>query len=124
MEYESIGQLNSHMNSYIANLLGITTETRLGTDLKLEPYHKNERLIHRCQLLDSTVYLCGQGADSYQDEAQINAAGITLRRIDYSIGKDVFGDDLQYSILVGIARIGVQTIKQAIEEYKRGGGIQ
>jgi len=121
MEYTTIGLLNSHMNEYIASFLGINVETRMGTDLKLEPYHKNERLIHRCQLLDSSVYLCGQGADCYQNEAQINEAGITLRRIDYSIGKEILGDNLQYSILVGIARVGVQTINEAIEEYKRGG---
>ena len=121
MEYTTIGQLNSHMNRYIANLLGINTETRMGTDLKLEPYHKNERLIRRCKLLDSTVYLCGQGADGYQDEAQINAAGITLRRINYSIGKEVLGNNLQYSILVGITKISLQKLKDAIEEYKSGG---
>jgi len=115
----NISELNIHMNSYIATLLGITTATKLGTELNLEEFHRNERLIRRCNLLNSTIYLCGQGADGYQNEAKIEAAGILLQKIDYSIGKDALGKDLQYSILLGIAKYGLDYLRLHISEWYR-----
>ena len=117
-ELETVAELNIYMNQFIAGLFGISPEIKLGTDLELDQYRKNNRLIRRCQLLGASVYLCGAGADGYQDEAQINAAGIDLRRIEYAIGKEILGGDLPYSILVGIARIGIEPIREAVEKYK------
>lgn len=114
---DSISELNVHMNSYIATMLGITTTTKLGTELNLEEYHRNDRLIRRCNLLNSTIYLCGQGADGYQNEAKIRAAGILLKKIDYSIGKNALGADLKYSILLGIAKYGIECLRKHISEW-------
>jgi hypothetical protein len=116
--YETLADLNIHMISFISSCLGIETPTRRGTELELESYRRNERLIRRCQLLGSYVYLCGQGADGYQDEETLNEVGITLRRIDYDLGKRLLGEDLPYSILVGIARQGFAKLRDEVHGWR------
>ena len=113
-----IAAFNVHMNQFIARAMGIHTEVRLGTELGLEHYHRNERLAERCRLLNSDIYLCGQGADSYQDEKFLNAAGVELRRIDYVLGRTVFGEDLPFTVLQGIARQGLFKIRAAVDAYR------
>lgn len=118
--YESIADFNIHMNQLTAQLLGIDTPVRRGTELGLEVFQKNERLVQRCRMLDSGIYLCGQGADGYQDEALIAAAGIELRRIDYAIGRSLFGEDLRYSVMQGLSRHGLAKARDAVARYKAG----
>ncbi|AZZ91668.1 hypothetical protein EUZ85_13385 [Hahella sp. KA22] len=118
--YSSVAEINIHMNMYIASLLGIDVEFKKGTELGLEAFHKNERLIRRCEVLGSSVYLSGQGADGYQDESLLNQAGIELRKVEYDIGKALLGPDLQHSILVAIARKGAACLKQAIRAQTVG----
>jgi len=118
--YQTVADFNIHMNQYLAALMGIETIVRRGTELGLEEFHRNERLVKRCRLLGSTAYLCGQGADGYQDEAFLAASGLELRRIDYDIGRTLFGDDLPYTVLQGIARRGLDSIRTAIAAYRHG----
>ncbi len=116
--HDTLADLNISTNLFIAASLGIDTPVRRGTDLGLESVRRNERLIRRCELLGSQAYLCGQGADSYQDEAMLNAAGIGLTRIEYDIGARVLGEDLRYSILVGLARRGTAALSAAVAEWR------
>lgn len=116
-QYETVADLNVHMNQFIATLLGISTPVRRGTELGLESFHRNERLVQRCRLLGSGSYLCGQGADGYQDEALLAEAGVKLERIDYSIGRALFGDDLRFSIAHGIAGYGLDRVRVAVAAY-------
>lgn len=114
--HETLADLNIAMILHIAGLLGVRPKTVRGTDLGLEAYHRNERLIRRCELLGSRVYLSGQGADAYQDEAQLRAAGIELRRIDYGIGQKTLGEDLRYSILYAVAKVGIAALARAMAD--------
>lgn len=118
--FDTVADLNIHMVLTIANLIGINTPTRRGTELGLERYHRNERLIRRCELLGSKTYLCGQGADGYQDEALLRSAGIALRHIDYALGRKLLGDEMTFSILHSIASKGVAGLKQDV--FSRGAG--
>lgn len=120
--HDSVADLNIHMNQYMASSFGICTAVRRGTELGLETFHRNERLIERCRLLKSHDYLCGQGADDYQDEVMLEGGGIRLHRIDYDIGRALFSDDLRYSVLYGVGRIGLARIRDAVAEYQRGCG--
>lgn len=119
VQYDTIADLNIHMNQYLAASFGIRTAVRCGTELGLEAFHRNERLVERCRLLNSRDYLCGQGADGYQDEAMLEGAGIRLHRIDYGIGRVLFGDSLRYSVLYGLGRIGLARIRDAVTDYQR-----
>ncbi|MCP9830077.1 WbqC family protein [Synechococcus sp. HJ21-Hayes] len=118
-QHDMVADLNIHMNQYLAASFGIRTAVWRGTDLRLEAFHRNERLIERCRLLESRNYLCGQGADSYQDEAMLEDAGIHLHRIDYSIGGALFGEALRYSVLYGLGRVGLIRICDAVADYQR-----
>lgn len=120
--HDTVADLNIHMIQYLAASFGIRTVTQRGTELGLDAFHRNERLIERCRLLNSHDYLCGQGADSYQDEAMLEAASIRLHRIDYSIGRELFGDALRFSVLFGLGQIGLARICDAVAEYQRSGG--
>lgn len=118
---DKLAEFNIGMISFIASLLGICTTTLRGTQLGLREFRGNERLIKRCEILHSNVYLCGQGADGYQDEEQLNSAGIQLRRVDYDVGQNVLGEDLKYSVIFGIGRYGMARLKDGImAEYKAG----
>lgn len=113
-----IADFNIHMNQHIAHYMGIVTPTLRGTALGLEAFHRNERLVQRCRVLNAGTYLCGQGADGYQDEAFIADAGIALRKIDYAIGRELFGEDLRFSVLQGIARRGIDAVRTAVAGYR------
>lgn len=115
-----IADFNIHMNQHIAQYMGIATPTLRGTSLGLEAFHRNERLVQRCRVLNADTYLCGQGADGYQDEAFIADAGIALRKIDYAIGRELFGEDLRFCVLQGIARRGIIAVRTAIARYRVG----
>jgi hypothetical protein len=119
VQHDTVADLNIHMNQFLAASFGIRTVVRRGTELGLETFHRSERLIERCRLLKSRDYLCGQGADGYQDEAMLEAAGIRLHRIDYGIGRALFGDALPYSVLYGLGRVGLGRVRDTIANYKR-----
>lgn len=117
-KYETVADLNIHMITFIASALDINTPTLRGTDLGLDGYRRNQRLIERCRRLGSSAYLCGQGADGYQDEEMLASAGISLARIDYSIGRKILGDSLRYSILFGIADQGMDSLRSKIRLHR------
>ncbi len=117
-QHQSIADFNIHMNQYLAAYMGIETPTLRGIDLGLDGFRRNDRLVQRCQVLEASVYLCGQGADGYQDEVFITKSGIELRKIDYVIGRELFGEDLRFSVLQGIARRGIEIIRSAISSYR------
>lgn len=119
-KFQTIADLNVYMNQHLAALMDIKTPVRRGTELGLEAFHRNARLVERCRLLGSTIYLCGQGAAGYQDDAFLAASGIELRRIDYAIGRSLFGEELRFSVLYGIAKHGLQAIRTAVAAYLRG----
>ncbi|MDP2035628.1 MAG: WbqC family protein [Polaromonas sp.] len=110
----TVADLNIHMISHIASLLGIRTPTYRGTELGLDAFKSNERLIRRCRLFKSDIYLCGQGADDYQDEELFKSERIELRKISYAIGRAAIGQDLKYSILHAIAKCGIAPLRKAL----------
>ena len=122
--HETVADLNIHMNQHIARSFGIHTPCRRGTELGLEGFHRNERLIERCRLVNSRDYLCGHGADGYQDDVMLVGAGIRLHRIDYGIGRALFGDALRYSVRYGLGRIGLVRIRDAVADFQRSCGRQ
>ncbi|MFA7318063.1 MAG: WbqC family protein [Sulfuricella sp.] len=113
-QHETVAELNIELILFIASSLGINTPTFRGTALGLDEFRCNQRLIERCRRLGSTDYLSGQGADGYQDEAMLKKAGIDLTRVDYSVGRTILGAKMRYSILLGIAELGMEYLKSEI----------
>ena len=69
--HETVADFNICLNQYLASSFGICTPCRRGTELGLDEFYRNERLIERCRRLASHDYLCGQGADGYQDDTML-----------------------------------------------------
>ena len=114
----TVADFNIYMNQYLASSFGICTPCRRGTELGLDEFYRNERLIERCRRLASHDYLCGQGADGYQDDTMLEEAGIRVHRINYDVGRVLFGDALRYSALYGLGLVGLARIRAAVAEYK------
>lgn len=121
-EFSSISELNIHMNNFIASALSISTPTMTGMELGLDKYHQTERLIHRCKLLEASSYLSGSGGKNYQDEDMFKSNGVDLIYLDYELGKKIFGDWLPYSVLIGIAALGLSYIRTEIEQWVDSNG--
>lgn len=80
---ERLSEVNRHFIEGICGIVGITTRLSWSTDY--EPRgDKTERLVSLCTQAGATEYLSGPAARVYIDESQFNAAGITLRYMDYS----------------------------------------
>lgn len=116
--HETVAGLNVEVNMAIASALGIDTPVRLGSELGLGAFRSNERLIARCRALGSGRYLCGQGADGYQDPAMLATAGIELERIRYDLGESMLGPNLRYSVLAGVAAVGLERLRSGIAAWK------
>ncbi len=114
-ERETVADLNIAMIKAIALAIGITTEDRRGSELGLEDYRATDRLIRRLEVLGADTYLSGKGADSYTEVDTFARAGRKLIYVDYVIGPELFGDSVRFSILAGIAKIGVLKIKERVE---------
>ncbi|MDP3229884.1 MAG: WbqC family protein [Acidovorax sp.] len=113
----TVADLNIHMISHIASLLGIGTPTYRGTALGLDAFKSNERLIRRCRLFRSEIYLCGRGADDYQDEELFKSEHIELRKVSYAIGQAAIGEDIKYSVLHAIAKCGIAPLRKTLADY-------
>jgi len=120
--YDCLGELNINMNQYLARAFRIQSNFREGTELGLDTFKKNERLIQRCKILGASTYLCGVGAKAYQDDNLLLNEGIRLNRLDYSLTKKLMGDDIRYSVLLGIAKRGMKSIVTEIGMISKGDG--
>lgn len=116
---ETISELNIAMIKSICNLIGLNPAFVKGTELGLQNYASTQRLIQRCRMLKSEKYLCGKGAGGYQDKELFLQSGVKLIEIEYDIGESLLGDELRYSILYSIAKIGLSSIKTAFADYPR-----
>lgn len=76
----NIAAYNIHAVTTLSSLLGLdTTKLRRSSDLPHEG-HSNELLCLLTQSVGGAMYMCGGGADGYQDESVFKAAGIKLVR--------------------------------------------
>lgn len=116
--FETVADLNVATNINIARRMHINTTVIRGNDVGLSQWSSNERLIKRQQLLNSRIYLSGAGASGYMIEDAFIQHGIELRKICYSLGPQLFGASVKFSVLFGIASIGLETIRQEVKKFK------
>jgi hypothetical protein len=82
-EWEFLWELNVEGVRAICALLGLRREIRLSSTLGIEG-GQTDRLVRICRALGADVYLSGNAAKSYLDEAAFPAAGIRLEYHDYA----------------------------------------
>ena len=79
----NVAAYNIHAVTSLARHLELdTTKFRLSSDLP-SAARSNERLCYLTQAVGGDVYMCGGGADGYQDESVFKAAGIKLVRQEF-----------------------------------------
>ncbi|TVR06856.1 MAG: hypothetical protein EA385_14495 [Salinarimonadaceae bacterium] len=117
-KYETLADLNIATIDAISRALSINTPTVRGSELGLDRYRATDRLLKRLERLDADAYLSGQGAHDYTDVELFAASGRRLIWIDYVLGPDLLGNDLPYSVLVGIARHGLARLSDAVEAFR------
>ena len=114
----SLGQINSNTILNICKHLDINIAFYFGSNLNLQKYKSNERLLKRSEKLNIMTYLHGQGAAGYQDDLYLKKNGMKLKEIDYKITRDIFEEDYNLSIIHHIAKLGFKDIKNRIKSYK------
>lgn len=112
----SLGQINVNTIVYICNKLKISSKFYLGSNMNLQSYNKNERLLKRAQKLGIMTYLHGKGADGYQDNAYLVQNGMKLIEVNYNITKTIFEEEYKLSIIHHIAKLGFQEITNRINK--------
>jgi hypothetical protein len=70
-------------NDTLASLLGIKTVTLRSSQLSHGGGDKQQRLIHICQQVGATRYLCGPGSRNYVSESFFARADIEIEWLDY-----------------------------------------
>ena len=117
--FETVADLNISTNIRLAKLMGITATTKRGCDIGLSGWHSNQRLLRRQEILQSRVYLSGAGSSEYTDFEAFESRGIRHVTITYSLGPKLFGDSLKFTVLYGIASVGLNVITRAVDTHKK-----
>jgi len=82
-KYERLIDLNSDIIFLVKSKLEINTQILFASELGEIPGTGNERNLNICKALNATVYLSGNGAKSYNDEASYEKNNILLRYYDF-----------------------------------------
>ena len=90
----------------ICNKLSIDLNYKLGSELGLQKYSSNERLLFRSKSLGIMKYLYGKGTREYQDNNYLKENGMLIQEISYEKLK-YFGNNKSYSIMHLIANYGI-----------------
>lgn len=81
---DSLCELDIQTTRDICGFLGLQTELRRSSELKLGKIDRTERLVHLCRAVGASSYLSGPSAREYIGEAQaFTSAGIELRYAQY-----------------------------------------
>ncbi len=82
-QYPNLAALNIALIEYFKELFEIETPLKKMSDMPGNLGAKSEQIINICKLENADVYLSGQGAKKYNDQAMYDAAGIELQYMEY-----------------------------------------
>jgi hypothetical protein len=120
-QWDKLSDLNSTLIIFICGKLNIQTQTIKASEMGLNDEDKNGRIIEICKKLNATVYLSGNGARKYNDEAQYNANHMELRYSEYSPPEypQLYGDFLKgLSILDVLLNCGWEKTSELITKQQ------
>jgi len=101
---------NIAANAVLARALDIRTPTLRASMLGRTSGEKQQRLLHICDQLGATTYVCGPGSRCYVREADFESRGIRVEWVDYGYrnalplhdGRTVFPSVLDSILTAGI----------------------
>lgn len=118
---ENIALYNSHVIKQIASHLDISGEKILYSSHINHTGTSNDLLISLVQSINGKVYICGGGADGYQEPAMFEAAGIQLEYQQFKhpvytqVGTDNFFPGL--STIDAVMNHGWLEVKKLLTQY-------
>lgn len=116
----SLSEINIYIIKYICQKLDIVNKQFYkGSDLGLQFYSSNERLLKRAEKLNIWNYLYGKGSDNYQDNFFLESAGMKLNKINYNITEELFGSEKKFSIIHQISKFGLNKIRLDLKKYQK-----
>lgn len=78
-EWDALAPLAVATAAWLGAAFGITTPTRLASELPTAPGDPTARLVSLCRAVGADTYLAGRDGVTYLDLPQFEAAGITVR---------------------------------------------
>jgi hypothetical protein len=81
-ETDDLARFNMHAIRSICEYLGIVADFRVQSELATQA-HSTDLLIEIAKTAGAGVYLCGDGAQDYQDDGKIEASGLKLVRQNF-----------------------------------------
>lgn len=113
-DYEDLSEFNIFQIQKICRMLEIDLNFELASNLGLEHFSSNNRLLQRAIILKTYGYICGHGSSSYQDDKWLIENGMKIQYVDYN-SLDFFGSDKHYSICHLLAMYGSDTLKRVFD---------
>ena len=122
-ESETIDIFNIRINNFlIDDILNLNIKRAIGTDLKLDEYKLNERIVKNCKLLNATVYLSGSGAKSYNDPNYFISENISLKYYNSLFATLIPQNLIKLSIIQIILLFGSNFIREKLSVLKENRG--
>ena len=81
----NLADFNVQAIQYLSEYLGLKTKFVRQSSLPPMQETSNEMLIKICQHLNAETYMCGNGADGYQDDKMFKDSGITLSYQNFQV---------------------------------------
>lgn len=120
-ETELLWEYNMHILKSVLNVLRISSDhMHLASDFCVQT-HGTQRLIDLTRAVGGTAYLCGGGAQGYQEDALFSEQGVALLEQNFvspqypQVGQEAFVPGL--SILDALFNIGPEATARLITEH-------
>ena len=117
-EERNVAQYNTTSVLCLAEHLGLPQDKVLRSSQLSYAGTSNEMLISLVQAVGGTVYMCGGGADGYQDEALFTKAGVSLIRQEFKYPVYSQGESGSFvpglSIIDAVAWIGFAGVRRLL----------
>jgi hypothetical protein len=111
VNHKFIAKLNIELIEWLVKILGISTKIYCSSDFAVAST-SNQRLIDLTKAAGGSVYLSGDGADSYQLEDEFRRSAIKLEKIGFKhpVYKQIHGSDFVpgLSIIDALFNIGAE----------------
>jgi len=119
----NVGNYNIHAVKTIAGNLGQPTDKfRVSSEMNIQK-HSTEMLIEMVSTLGGRAYMCGGGADGYQEDAAFHSAGIDLIYQDFQHPVYLQGEGEAFvsglSILDALFHLGVDGTRELLDKSGR-----
>lgn len=120
---DNIARYNSTAIITMAERLGIPTD-KVHWSSRLSPHgHSNEMLVALTKSLGGDTYLCGGGADDYQDAEAFGREGVVLRRQEFQHPRYSQGGGQAFipglSIVDAVMNVGWDEVRRLLDPERR-----